>query len=109
MGQLEEFKPRALESCEFECRQNKNSNSIFQNFEPILTILACGKVKEFEFEDLSTDRKLLIITLMEEVKPIVMKKYKVEYRYISKLISFFAFSAYYHSDARMMIQEFSND
>ena len=47
------------------------------------------KIKEFEFEDHSIDRKLSINTLMGEIKPIDMGKYEFEYRDISRSISFF--------------------
>ena len=48
------------------------------------------KIKDFQFEDLSTDKKLSTITLMEELKPIFMEKNDLEYWDKSKMLSFLA-------------------
>ena len=45
------------------------------------------KSKNFGFEDPSEKQKLSIITLMEEMKPIVMEKREIEYWAMSKLLS----------------------
>ena len=40
--------------------------------------VVCVKVKEFQFEDTATNRKLSNNTLVEEVKLILMEKYESE-------------------------------
>ena len=74
---LEKIKSRVLENDEFENRENNKDSFTFRHFRPIMKILLLEqKSEEFQFEDASTDTKLIIITLMEEVKPTVMEKYE---------------------------------
>ena len=60
---------------------------------------------KFHFEKLSTDEKLSVntLTLMDEVKPIVMEKWKLEYRAMSKL-SFSGIFGLQDSNAKIDIQ-----
>ena len=54
----------------------------------------------------SADGLLSINTLIEEIKPIVIAKYDLEYRDMSQAISFLAFLDYQHSNARIEIRDF---
>ena len=50
------------------------------------------KIRGFLLENFSTDRKLSINTLMEELKPMDMEKLEIEQRDLSKVQAFFCIS-----------------
>ena len=54
-----------------------------------MILLIVQKQKKMQKEESSTDRNLSIITLMEEVKPKVMKKSEIEHKEMSKSLSLF--------------------
>ena len=56
----------ALKNCELEYRKS-NIKLHFSAYHE--KSVGCAKTTQFQFEDLSTDKKLSINTLMEEVKP----------------------------------------
>ena len=62
---------------------------------------------EFLFEGPFTDKKLLINTLMEQVKPIVMEKWNFKYRDMSKLLSFFGYFGLWELRRKDKIHHFS--
>ena len=65
------------------------NNGTFRNFLPVMKFLVyCAKIKEVQFEDPFTDRKLSIDALMEDVKPVATAKFELECRDVSQLISF---------------------
>ena len=51
--------------------------------------LACAKIKENQFEDTSTDGKLSIITMMDEIQWKLEWKQEIEYSDSSKLLTLF--------------------
>ena len=103
---LENFKLGVLENDEFEYRENNNDNFTVRHFRPIMKILLLEQ-KSKNFISNTTDTKLLINTLIEEVKPTVMEKYEFCYRVESTLMSILAFLDYRYSGARIKIRDIS--
>ena len=76
-----------FENYEFENRQNNKKQLHFSVFSANQKSFADrAKIKEFQFEEPFTDRKLSSSTLMEKMKLIVTGKWKTEYRNLSKLL-----------------------
>ena len=67
-----------------------------------------AKLKQFQLEDPSPEKKLSNNTLVEEMKPVLMEK--VEEREMSKLITFlWTFLDYQDSEAKINIHQFSTE
>ena len=79
----------AFENDRFENRQNNKRSAFCDFWAWYENSVACANVRKPQLNVQSTDGRLLIITLIEEVKITIVKKCEFESRVISKIVWFF--------------------
>ena len=92
---------KALQNYEVQHRQNKNNSCSFRQLQLIMkNFLIVGKSRSFNPKIRSRDKKLAIYTVMEKITSILIQKWELEWRDLSKLGFFcnFELSAFQRKD-----------